>query len=87
MMSAKSPHGSILHFAKQHRLTPTSAMMNCLNLVHEMRYPSQKTLGQLGGPLIERNPLLFWKSTSFVLLATVVGLLIYLNQLLTALNN
>ena len=46
--------------------------------VHDLRYPNSKFLSVSKPPLIERNPLLFWKSLSFALSVTVVGLLILL---------
>lgn len=44
--------------------------------IHDLRHPSEKYLGSRRTPLAERNPLLFWKSVSFVLLMIVLVLLI-----------
>ncbi|MCP5019218.1 MAG: bifunctional protein-serine/threonine kinase/phosphatase [Ketobacter sp.] len=43
--------------------------------VHELRQPSRAFLNQTRPPLIERDPLLFWKSTSFMLCIVVLVLL------------
>jgi len=43
--------------------------------VHELRQPSRAFLNQIRPPLIERDPLLFWKSTSFMLCIVVLVLL------------
>ena len=43
--------------------------------VHELRQPSRAFLSQTRPPLIERDPLLFWKSTSFMLCIIVLILL------------
>jgi serine/threonine protein phosphatase PrpC len=51
--------------------------------VHELRHPTHANLNQTRPPLIERNPLLFWKGTSLFLAAAIVGLLVYINQLST----
>ena len=41
----------------------------------DLRHPNAKYLGAASTPLIERNPLLFWKSTTVVLALVVVFLL------------
>ena len=41
----------------------------------DLRHPNANYLGAASTPLIERNPLLFWKSTTIVLALVVVFLL------------
>ncbi|MEK1906850.1 MAG: bifunctional protein-serine/threonine kinase/phosphatase [Pseudomonas sp.] len=43
--------------------------------VHELRHPSAAFLNKTRAPLLERNPLLFWKSVSLLLAVTVIVLL------------
>lgn len=43
--------------------------------VYDLRHPNEAFLRAGAGPLIERNPLAFWKGLSFVLAATVLALL------------
>ncbi len=43
--------------------------------VHELRHPNRDTLNAGPAPLIERNPLLFWKGLSAVLALIVLALL------------
>jgi hypothetical protein len=46
--------------------------------VADLRRPNEEFLRATTAPLIERNPLLFWKALSFVLGCAVAGLLLYL---------
>ena len=46
--------------------------------VHDLRHPNESFLRSADAPLIERNPLLFWKGLSFALASVVLGLLLYL---------
>ncbi|RDE18270.1 bifunctional protein-serine/threonine kinase/phosphatase [Motiliproteus coralliicola] len=46
--------------------------------LYDLRNPNPKFLRGPRPPLMDRNPVRFWKSTSFVLALTVVGLLVYL---------
>ncbi|MGZ8200611.1 MAG: protein kinase domain-containing protein [Methylosarcina sp.] len=48
--------------------------------VHDLRHPSQAFLNRTRPPLIERNPLVFWKSVSLILAVTVFVLMIKLTQ-------
>jgi serine/threonine protein kinase len=48
--------------------------------VYDLRHPNRAFLNKTRPPLIERNPVLFWKSVSFFLAATVVALLFKLTQ-------
>jgi serine/threonine protein phosphatase PrpC len=41
----------------------------------DLRHPNTKYLNPSGTPLTERNPLLFWKSTTIILACTIVALL------------
>jgi serine/threonine protein kinase len=43
--------------------------------VHELRHPSRAHLNPVPTPLIERNPLLFWKGLSALLALIVLALL------------
>jgi serine/threonine protein phosphatase PrpC len=43
--------------------------------LHDLRHPNPNYLGSSSTPLIERNPLLFWKSTTVVLALAVILLL------------
>ena len=43
--------------------------------VYELRHPNKNHLGTASTPLIERNPLLFWKALSFLLTLVIVLLL------------
>jgi len=44
--------------------------------LYDLRHPNPELASQKHAPLLERNPLLFWKGLSLVLLAVVVALLI-----------
>jgi hypothetical protein len=41
----------------------------------DLRRPNKEFLSRTRPPLLERNPALFWKSVSFILLAIIVMLL------------
>ena len=43
--------------------------------VHDLRHPNAEFVNAAPAPLIERNPLLFWKGLSAVLVLVVVALL------------
>ncbi|MBR1151872.1 bifunctional protein-serine/threonine kinase/phosphatase [Bradyrhizobium sp. JYMT SZCCT0428] len=43
--------------------------------LHDLRHPNANYLGTSSTPLIERNPLLFWKSTTIVLALAIIVLL------------
>jgi len=43
--------------------------------VFDLRHPNQKFLNKTRPPLIERSPILFWKSVSFILALIIVFLL------------
>ena len=46
--------------------------------VYDLRHPNESFLDVAAAPLIERNPLLFWKGLSLALAGVVVALLLYL---------
>lgn len=46
--------------------------------IYDLRHPNASFIGRSRPPLIERNPLFFWKSLSFGLAITVAGLLVYI---------
>ncbi|MDO6565379.1 bifunctional protein-serine/threonine kinase/phosphatase [Amphritea sp. 1_MG-2023] len=48
--------------------------------VYDLRKPNHNYLRRHQPPLIERNPLLFWKSVSFLLTLTLLFLLVQLNN-------
>jgi serine/threonine protein phosphatase PrpC len=43
--------------------------------VFDLRHPNQEFLGRASLPLIERNPVIFWKSLSFILMIVIFVLL------------
>jgi hypothetical protein len=43
--------------------------------VFDLRHPNKTLLGSASAPLIERNPLLFWKALSLILMLVVLLLL------------
>jgi serine/threonine protein kinase len=48
--------------------------------LYDLRQPNQKFINQSRAPLLERNPLVFWKVVSSMLAITVLALLIKINQ-------
>lgn len=48
--------------------------------VHDLRYPNPTFLNKTQAPLIERDPVTFWKSISLILTIIVVTLLIQLSK-------
>ena len=43
--------------------------------IYDLHHPNQAFLNKTRPPLIERNPVVFWKSVSFVLLLVIIVLL------------
>ncbi len=43
--------------------------------IYDLRHPNEAFLRSASAPLIERNPLAFWKGLSFVLACVVLALL------------
>ncbi|MDG4811464.1 bifunctional protein-serine/threonine kinase/phosphatase [Hydrogenovibrio sp. 3SP14C1] len=48
-------------------------------LIFDLRHPNRTFLNKTRAPLMERHPVLFWKSTSFILFLMLLGLLIHQN--------
>lgn len=46
-------------------------------LIHDLRHPNRALLNEESAPLIDRDPLLFWKCTSFILTIVVVLLFLF----------
>ena len=44
--------------------------------MYELRHPSQAYLSRTRAPLLERNPVAFWRGVSLILAITVVVLLL-----------
>ena len=40
--------------------------------IYDLHHPNQAFLNKTRPPLIERNPVVFWKSVSFVLLLVII---------------
>lgn len=49
--------------------------------LYDLRHPNQTFVNQSRPPLLERNPLLFWKAISSILAMIVLALLLKINQL------
>ncbi|MBN0989801.1 bifunctional protein-serine/threonine kinase/phosphatase [Amphritea pacifica] len=49
--------------------------------LYDLRYPNQTFLSETRPPLLDRNPLLFWKSISLMLAVTVAALLVQIHNL------
>ena len=56
-------------------INPSKRYEEVSEYLYDLRHPNRTFLNKTRPPLIERNPLVFWKSVSFVL-AIVVLLLI-----------
>ncbi|HZQ00167.1 MAG TPA: protein kinase [Reyranella sp.] len=55
---------------------PAKRYQELSEFVYDLRHPSESFLSAAKAPLIERNPLLFWKGLSVVLAAALVGVLL-----------
>ncbi len=51
--------------------------------IYELRHPNPKFIRKSRPPLVDRNPILFWKSLSAILFIAVIGLLAYIDDLKT----
>ena len=58
-------------------IDPAKRYEEVAELVHDLRQPNADYLKRTRLPLIERNPLVFWKTVSFALLILVLALLAY----------
>lgn len=56
--------------------TPYKRYGELSEFLFDLRHPNKEFLNKIRPPLMERNPILFWKSVSFILAATVVVLLV-----------
>ena len=61
--------------------TPEKRYEEISEFLHDLRNPNPDFMRQARAPLIERNPLKFWKGLSFILASSVFCLLIYIEQL------
>ena len=59
---------------------PSKRYEEMSEFVFDLRRPNQEFLNKTRPPLIERNPLVFWKSVSFILAVMVILLLAALNK-------
>lgn len=53
---------------------PKTRYAELSEFVFDLRHPNQALLGRAREPLVERNPLMFWKLVSLILLAAVIAL-------------
>ena len=53
---------------------PKARYAELSEFVFDLRHPNQALLGRAREPLVERNPLMFWKLVSLILLAAVIAL-------------
>ena len=58
----------------QWQLLQTRSHQELSEFVHDLRQPNLKFLSKSRPPLVERNPVLFWKSLTFILAIMVVAL-------------
>jgi hypothetical protein len=54
---------------------PDKRYQELSEFTYDLRYPGKELLGTAHTPLIERNPLLFWKALSAILAAIILLLL------------
>ncbi len=54
---------------------PSKRYSEISEFIYDLRHPNQAFLNKTRRPLMERNPVVFWKSISFVLLLIIVILL------------
>ena len=73
--TAKSRPGSTARWSRRCIPNPAKRYDSLSEFLFDLRHPNAKYLGAAPTPLIERNPLLFWKSTTVVLALVVVFLL------------
>lgn len=72
-------------FVQLHKVQAVSAFHSRYEsfseFLHDLRHPNAKYVKTASAPLIERNPLLLWKTTTIVLALTVIVLLAMLKGL------
>ena len=54
---------------------PAKRYQHLSEFVFDLRHPNQTFLKKTFVPLVQRNPLMFWKGLSLILVVTVVALL------------
>ena len=69
-----TPHGHAT-LRKAVHPDPNKRYAELSEFIFDLRHPNEAFLRSSSVPLIERNPLAFWKGLSFVLAAAVLGLL------------
>jgi hypothetical protein len=64
-------------------VTPDQRYENYSEMLFELENPAKvRPFHKPGTPLLERNPLLFYKTGFFILLAIIIGLLSVISRLL-----
>jgi len=76
MRSAISPAWIDEVLGKALHPDPARRYAELSEFVFELRQPNPALLNRARPPLLERNPLLFWKGLSLLLAGTVVALLL-----------
>jgi hypothetical protein len=56
---------------------PNTRYASLSEFLFDLRHPNANHLGSSVPPLLERNPLLFWKCTTAILVCIVMALLAY----------
>ena len=56
--------------------SPAKRYEELSEFTYDLRHPSEAYLNKTRPPLIERNPVVFWKSVSLILAAIIAALLI-----------
>jgi serine/threonine protein phosphatase PrpC len=57
------------------QVNPSKRYEELSEFIYDLRHPNERFLHQNRAPLLERNPLLFWKGISFILFIIVLALL------------
>jgi serine/threonine protein phosphatase PrpC len=57
------------------QVNPSKRYEELSEFIYDLRHPNERFLHQNRAPLLERNPLLFWKGMSFILFIIVLALL------------
>jgi len=58
-------------------INPRQRYYELSEFVYDLRHPNKKFIENNSPPLIERNPLLFWKGLSFILFMIIIFLIIF----------
>lgn len=59
---------------------PNKRYQHLSEFVYDIRHPNKKYIQQSRPPLMERNPLLFWKGLSFTMLIIIIYLLVTISK-------